>query len=334
MERKLCKILTVRRYCNSASFRSVFEWEDVIANKMGLQFKYDTFYKRYKICARIEKYLSTKVYHALVRKKEELCLFFVMTASIRSLCILDKNIIPVIIDFWLTTEDLPAFYKAYKECPLILITSAEVFSFLKQNNCPLPIEHWPLSLPDNVEVEYNKKIYDFCFIGRKDPFFVEMLNRYVEKYSDFEYVINNDDIENREYQTNKGIFIGKDTGRESYLDIIKKSKISVYSTPGVDKAKNVAGRFNQVTPRVLELISGGCYVLGHYPDNPDTEYYDLKSVVPQINSYSDFEFYMNLYRSKPSRDIVECRNYINKHNTSSRVVLLKNILKKHGIMLG
>ena len=155
-----------------------------------------------------------------------------------------------------------------------------------------------------------------------------------KKKSSNRFFLNNDDIENREYQTNKGLFIGKDTGRESYLDIIKKSKISVYSTPGVDKAKNVAGRFNQVTPRVLELISGGCYVLGHYPDNPDTEYYDLKSIVPQINSYSDFEFYMNLYRSKPSRDIVECRNYINKHNTSSRVVLLKDILKKHGIMLG
>lgn len=331
MERKINKILTVRKYCNKPSFKSVFEWEDIIAEKMKLKFKYDTFFKRYKIYTRIEKYLSARMYHLLVRKKRNLYLNFIMTASTKTLCILDKNTIPIIIDFWLTENDLPKFYKAYKHCPLILITSAEVFSFLKKHNCPLPIEHWPLSLSDNIEVKSDKKIYDFCFIGRKDPFFTEMVERYADKHPDFEYVLNNDDIENREYQTNKGAFIGKDTGRDSYFDIIRKSKICVYSTPGIDKAKDVIGRFNQVTPRVLEILSGGCYVLGHYPNNPDTEYYDLKSIIPQIQSYNDFEYYMNLYRSLPPRDIMECYNYINKHRTSSRIDLLKKILDRHNI---
>lgn len=331
MERKLSQILSARQYCNSASFKSVYEWEDIIADKMGLEIIKDTSFKRYKIYARIEKYLSTNIYYKFIRKKKQLRLCFIMTASTKPLCVLDKNTIPVIIDFWLTKEQLPHFYKAYRQCPLILITSAEIVSFLKENNCPLPIEHWPLSLADSVEIKSDKKEYEFCFIGRKDPFFVEMIERYSKEHPDFEYVINNENINQREYQTNKGRFIGYDTGRESYLNIIRKSKICVYSTPGIDKAKNVTGRFNQVTPRVLELLSGGCYVLGHYPDNPDTLYYDLRSVVPQINSYKDFEYYMNTYRSASPRNIMECYNYINKHNTTARIPLLQNILNKNNI---
>lgn len=331
MKRRVEKILTIRKYCNSPSYKSVFEWEDIIAKEMCLQFKFDTFFKRYKIYSRIEKYLSTSTYHALIRKRNDLTLFFVMTASTKPSCLLNKNVIPVIIDFWLTEEDLHKFYKTYSQCPLILITSAEVFQFLNNHHCPLPIEHWPLSLPDTVEIKSERKIYEFCFIGRKDPFFTKMVERYSNENPNFEYVLNNDDIENREYQTNKFVKIGKDTGRDSYFEIIRKSKICVYSTPGIDQAKNVKGRFNQVTPRFLEILSGGCYILGHYPDNADTEYYNLKSIAPQIKSYNDFKRYMDLYRSLPPRDIMECKSYISKHNTSSRIILLKDILSRHNI---
>ena len=254
-----------------------------------------------------------------------------MTATTKGNGMLDKNTIPVIVDFWLTEDLLQDFYKTYKFCPIVLITSAEVMSFLKEHNCPLPIEHWPLSLPDNIAVEEQAKQYDFCFIGRKDPFFVEKVERYANEHKDFEYVINVGDISKREYYTNKGRLISKDGCREAYLDIIKKSKICVYSTPGIDKAKDVKGRFNQVTPRLLELLAGGCYVLGHYPDNPDTEYYDLKSIVPQIQSYDQFELLMNYYRSQPPRDIQECRKYVANHYTSTRVDMLKKILVKYNI---
>lgn len=64
-----------------------------------------------------------------------------------------------------------------------------------------------------------------------------MLEKYASLHPDFEYIINNGDINNRKYVTNTGRFIAKDTGRTSYLDMIKHTKISCYATPGIDEAK-------------------------------------------------------------------------------------------------
>ena len=71
-----------------------------------------------------------------------------MNAQDIKVCDINKFTIPVIIDFWLKEEQLPAFYVAYKEVPLILLTNLEVYEFLKQHKCPIPIEHWALSYPD------------------------------------------------------------------------------------------------------------------------------------------------------------------------------------------
>ena len=330
MERYLSHIRTLRGYNHAPSYDIVFDWEDIIEKELGLSLVYYKkwemrFLKLVKILHLHHLYFQTK------KKSSKLTLFFDMVASSKPNCLFDQNTIPIIIDFWLKKEELQSFYNTYKNCPLILITSKEVYEFLISNRCPLPIEHWPLSLPDVVNVKYEEKNYDFCFIGRKDPFFVECLTRYSKKYPDFEYVVNNDDINHRTYHTNKGKFIAKDLGRSTYIDIIRKSKICTYTTPGYDKSKKQSDVFNQVTPRVLEMLSGGCYILGHYPENPDTKYYSLASMVPNVTNYEDFEYYMNIYRKASPRNIEKCKQYLRKHLTSARIPLLLNILQKHNI---
>ena len=110
-----------------------------------------------------------------------------------------------------------------------------------------------------------------------------MLEKYASLHPDFEYIINNGDINNRKYVTNTGRFIAKDTGRTSYLDMIKHTKISCYATPGIDEAKRETITFNQVTPRLFEMLCNGCMVIGHYPLSADTIWYNLSSVVPQLS---------------------------------------------------
>ena len=84
--------------------------------------------------------------------------FFVMRADVFKEPWLNKSTIPVIIDFWLNDSELPSFYEAYKDCPLVLITSAEVVEYLKTKNCPLKIEHWPLSIPDYMKPDRKEKL--------------------------------------------------------------------------------------------------------------------------------------------------------------------------------
>ncbi len=48
----------------------------------------------------------------------------------------------------------------------------------------------------------------------------------------------------------------------SYINLLRASKISFYSTPGIDGGEKRTGGFNPVTPRYLELLSAQCQLLG------------------------------------------------------------------------
>lgn len=331
--RKLTRIQSQRAYANYPSFKIVYEWEDILAKQLSLIIQKENKIK-IKFFRRFEKYGLTNLYHSFILNSD-LKIRFVMQAGTKKLCILDCNTIPVIIDFWLEEKDLQEFYEAYKYCPLVLVTSAEVFEFLKSNNCPLIIEHWPLSYPDIYKMDIDKvknKKYDFCIFGRPNPFFVRLLDEYCEKHPDFTYIHSTGTEKNRVFVDHNGNVVLKDTGRQSYLDMISKTKISCYTTPGIDESKKITGRFNQVTPRLFEMLTNGCSVIGHYPDNADTRFYELKSLIPNVDNYNEFEQALDALRTKPL-DFSQIASYMNKHYTSTRGTMLTEILKKHSILL-
>lgn len=331
--RRLTGILSQRSYTDYHSFKIVYEWEDILAKRLNIPIKEEGSFK-FKFFRRFENNGLVNIYHLLI-PQTSLNLRFVMQAKTNKLCILDCNTIAVIIDFWLEEKDLEDFYAAYKRCPLILVTSAEVFEFLKNNNCPLPIEHWPLSYPDIYKVDMDSiqdKVYDFCIFGRSNPFFIRLLDKYCEKHADFTYIHSEGTERNRSYIDHNGNVIAVDTGRKSYLDMISKTKISCYTTPGIDESKKITGRFNQVTPRLFEMLTNGCSVIGHYPDNADTRYYELDSIIPNVDNYEEFEQVLDSLRAKPL-DFVRISTYMAKHYTSTRVGMLESILKKYLIYI-
>ena len=280
----------------------------------------------------INKYGLAQFYNTFKFKRKKIALCFIMTAETKASCFVDKNTIPVIIDFWLKEEELDKFYKVYEDVPLVLVTNKEVYDYLKEHDCPLHVEHWALSYPDQYALEaiqWDKK-YEFCVFGRPNPFFLRMLEKYASLHPDFEYIINNGDINNRKYVTNTGRFIAKDTGRTSYLDMIKHTKISCYATPGIDEAKRETITFNQVTPRLFEMLCNGCMVIGHYPLSADTIWYNLSSVVPQVDKYEEFEKVLDEMR-KNCFEYVKISDFMRKHYTSKRIVDLIAILKNYNI---
>ncbi|MBR5904988.1 MAG: hypothetical protein IKZ51_00850 [Bacteroidales bacterium] len=139
-------------------------------------------------------------------------------------------------------------------------------------------------------------------------------------------------MDNRSYVTNKGQFVCADTGRESYLQMIASTRISCYTTPGIDESKPDSNRFNQVTPRVFEMLSNSCHVIGHYPNNPDTDWYDLSSIVPNVESYSDFEIQLERMLTEPF-DVANAHSFLSKHATSSRAKELYDLLEAHSITI-
>lgn len=179
------------------------------------------------------------IFQQLVNKNTLYLRFDSITGITRSAAI-KNNIVPVIIDFWLDDKDIPSFIKAYKGIRLLLVINREVYIKLREFGCPFPVEHWPLSILDQYSINEEsrfKKDIDFCIFGRTNPFFVELLDKYCETHPEFVYVSSKGFSSNRSYYTNKGESLPFDSSRDFYIDLIKRTKISCYSTPGIDESK-------------------------------------------------------------------------------------------------
>ena len=318
------------------SWRIVREWDEIVASTLGLKLKSENKLSRYLKWGVVNKYGCAELYNKLRLTSSNKTLYFAMSAETKTTCYIGKNTIPVVIDFWLKEKDLPLFYNVYKDVPLALVTNKEVYDFLKLHHCPIPVEHWALSFPDQYALSKESladKKYDFCFFGRPNPFFVRLLEQYAEQHPDFVYVLNQGNIDNRQYVTNKGDFVAKDTGRASYLQMMRQTKISCYTTPGIDEAKKETSIYNQVTPRLFEMLCNGVQVIGHYPeDGADVQWYGLKEVVPNVNNYYEFAHVLDRFRKEPFNFEV-INKFVCKHYTSQRANELRAILAKHHITL-
>lgn len=331
--RKVTKIFSERRWHFHPAWQIVYEWEDIIATKCKLNITVDNpLYN--KVFRRFEKNNLVNLYHKLCLKRD-IELMFVMNARIDKSCRHGKNSIPVIIDYWLDDCDISEFFEAYKFVPLMLITNREVYDILKSKHPPFPIEHWALSYPDKYELTEESifdKEFEFTLIGRPNPFFIRLLDEYCMKHPDFTYIKNNDNIHDRKFINHKGEIVADGNSRNSYLDMIKKTKISCYTTPGLDESKLDSNRFNQVTPRLFELLCNGCQVIGHYPIAADTEWYELPNIIQNVDNYKQFECVLDKMRttSFDKKSVIE---FMKRHYTSVRALELKKILGKYNICL-
>jgi hypothetical protein len=330
---KIRGILTERMNQNWRSAQIVYEWEDTISSHLNIPII--NVKKLYHIILwRIIKLKLGKllIFIDSLRPVNNYYLYFNMTATTDFKLTSFKNIIPVIIDFWLKESKLKEFYKVHSNCKLMLISSKEVYEFLKKQKCPIPIVHFPLSLPDKYiskDLLNYKKTIDFLFAGRRDTVFWNYIKMYEKENPDIEYVYQEMHGKIPSYISNKrGKLAGDYFSRELYTKLLQNAKITFYSTPGEDPSKEGANGFNQVTPRFLELLSSGCLVMGRYLDNPDTDFYQLNEFCIKITSYQEFKRTVELFSDEKfvKKQMSKYHSYLLGHSTSSRTILLKRII--------
>ena len=256
----------------------------------------------------------------MLKTRNALTFEFLMNASEEYRYKNFANYLPCVIDFFLDNEDeLRLFEEHHNNNKIVFISSKEAYDYLKDHECRLNIEHLPLSLPDKYSIspttQYNKE-YDFVLVGRQNPILREWLEIYEKKHGDLCYVKEGE--EKYAYYTNKGTYVGFVKGREDYISLIRKARIAIYSTPSMDSSRENAKGFNQVTPKFLEYIASGCHIIARYPQNSDTDFYELDTFACNCHSYDEFEKYVDNARNT----IVNMNiysNYLSKHYTSNRV---------------
>lgn len=318
-------IFTQRRIQKWPSFDLVHEWEDELANAIpnaDLYFKKDITAFGKHILFMLERGMKFLV-DQLFWKKQDV-FYFEMQPKLTGNLLNLSNVSVCIIDFYLTKEELPAFYQAYSNVKHLYISSREAYEFLMANHPQRRIEHMPLSLPDkyrlNKEKNFHKK-YDLVLVGRQNPILMEYLHEY-EKSHLINYVYRGE-LRNGHfpYYTNKGVFVGNVDDRAEYFKLLKLAKAAFYSTPGIDGDEKRTNGFGQVTPRLLELLACGCQVIARYRTNSDTVFYELDEITSHVTSYCDFEKALTNAINTPV-DLDRYEEYLKRHYTSE-------IVRKH-----
>lgn len=337
------KVLSKRSIMNGKTndkkhcFDIVYEWEDILAEELGYQIvlrsksEFDFDY----ICRKIYRRIGVpffRLFNLLDFRHGEKAIMFDVSTKQQDGIYNNKKYIPCLIDYFLDEIMYSNFLNAYRKNPLVLISSREVYEYLVTKECPLKVAHFPLSLPDQYRInEIYDKEYDLIIAGRENP----LLMKYVNEY---EYEYPQTRILRRRYEKGHFIYYLSATGeivgigdsREQYIELLKKSKIALYTTPGMDGTRKDANGWNQVTPRFLEEISAQCHIIARYPVNADTRWYEMDKICTCVKSYDEFKNMMNDFTQRDV-DINLYKKYLEKHYTSTRAKLLKQILKENNM---
>lgn len=300
----------------------IYEWEDIISKELNIPITSRSLFQRAAIRFGIHSTLFSTYCNSL---------YFITNAEYNDFTINKKNIFPFIIDFFLKDNQLQQFYSKHSRNKVVFLSSPFDYEYLLENNCPIPISLVAYSLPDKYAIEGKKfdKKYDIVLTGRQDPLLYSFFKEYINKHPDVSYVKRGkdcDDCMDSRYYLNGKELIGEILTREQYMALLSQAKVSLYGTQGYVKNDITTG-FYHVTPRFLEIIACGCQVLAHYPDCPDSKYYQLSEFSPSIESYEAFEHYMDKALNSHI-DLSNYSTYLKQHYTSMRVRQVVDLLKE------
>ncbi|MDE6523346.1 MAG: hypothetical protein K2L17_11045 [Muribaculaceae bacterium] len=316
------KIVSNRNFEKRSWWDIVYKWEDIISKELSLpikplniiQFGFQIFQNFFN------KALPLNIQPNNLR--------FVMTARPKFYGEFGRQDIPIIIDFFLSDNKAIDFLNTVKKQKIVLISSKEVYDYLINiGGNSHQIKHWALSLPDELAItpqtKFEKK-YDLVLIGRLPKTFQNYVDKYRERHPSFSIVTKRVEDGAFNYYDSSGNYVGNANDYQGYIDILRKSRIYLYTTPGLDSDKKTNG-FSQVTPRFLEVVSAGCNIIMHYPKNSDTDYFELPKFGRSIQTYEEFEESVE-EALKCEPDMKFRSEYLQKHYTSVRSQELKNIL--------
>lgn len=333
------KVMKSKANIDKYFFDICFEWEDILGKVLDWQIdtrsnfevKFDECCRKFYKKIRIPVY---RMFRLFDKRRNNVVFMYDMTTKEQDGIYNEKTYIPCIIDYFLTEERYPNFIHAYRNNPFVMISSREVYEYLIEKKCPLKIYHLALSIPDNyvkMDVRYEKK-FDLVMFARQNPVLEQYVERYAGVHEDFKLL-------KRRYDNGHYIYYDAKTAetvcygdtREQYMDIVRMSKVALYTTPGMDGTREKAGSWNQVTPHFLEEVAGQCHVIARYPDNADTRWYEINQICKCVESYEEFEQLMDRYR-KEDVDLEAYEKYLQKHVTSQRARVLRDIMKENQII--
>ena len=323
-------ILTERRFHPGGAHHIIYEWEDILCKELKASMRDIPPLWINKWENRIRRILHFHIIDLFVCHKYYIK--FMMYAMSSDNMWNSPYIIPYIIDFYIPKDNLQAFFDSTCRNKYVFVSSMEAFVLLQKH--PLfdkkKYYHVPLSISDKYSIYNNTKFckkYDCAMLGRSDNKLMSFVDRYASLHPEFTYVtrdVNDDVFTYYLYSGGRRNILCTGNAHDIYLDIMKSCKVGLWSTRGLEDLK--CNGYNQVTPRLFELMISGCQIIARYPLNPDIEYYNVHEICPSIEDYSAFEKRLDIYLAGQI-DIISYCNYLSQHYTSVRAKQIKKYIE-------
>lgn len=313
----------------------IYEWEDDYSRALKIRIKsycklIDRFWNAFYLFIKkvhLEDFCQ-KIDAFLYYKRKKILVFTLYPRTYYSLYS-SSNKIPFIIDFDYGV-DLKTFYRVYKNCEKIIISSRVAYEYLIENKCPLNIVHVPLSIKSKLNIDridIKDRKYDI-FIARQNPVLMEYLKQFEQKHPEVNYVVrkweDNKLYSGSAYYSNKDGRLGSFSDRKAYFELLANSKVAFYSTTGSDMPQS---RFmNHVTPALLEYLTAGCQIIIRWYDTPDSKFFNLPQYFVNIKTYEIFEKKLEEYLSTVQNPYEICDDFLRKYGFGSQYEIFKEQL--------
>lgn len=325
MESNSKKIFSERKTTGLTWYQVAFEWEDEYSKILNLEiaemsapYTEDT---KKTICGE-----AANILRPFRIKKDNWNIAQVMYPRL-SYRYRKLSVIPIYLD--VPKKWVKKIIWETRKLPIYFVTCYDAYEMIKgmgKENC----SYLPLSIPDRChEKIVPTKEFDVIQIGRKNSVLHEYMMKYCACHPNVEYVYR----DNGGYRSTIRGLIGEAVTREDYMNLLKKAKISLVSTPAVDGEKDFGG-FDFFTPRFFESVACYCHLIGRYTDNSEAGFFNMKSICKNIITYDMFE---KCIEEKLAISCLEnLSNYtqfINTNLTSARAEKVKDELRNAGILI-
>ena len=149
---------------------------------------------------------------------------------------------------------------------------------------------------------------------------------YCKEHPEVEYIYQGQNASLSYVSTTRGD-IGKLPGRKEFVDMMRRARVSIVSTPKCDNSRDVFGGADLVTARVYESTVFYCHLIGRYTDNEETRELELGKICPNIQDYDEFKTTMDQYLSGKEIDKDLYCSFIDKHLASTRAKYIKKCIE-------
>lgn len=312
------------------SWDIVYEWEDIFAKELNLKILRYSWVKNAFLNLVFNKRTKNFIKYKFIQTHQKSYdLAFLMSISNAKYFYKSKKVIPIIIDVW--GHEISEFIYLFRKSKIIFVTSFDVYKKLQSSTISDKVHYIPLSISDiwYKNHEYVSRDIDVLQLGRKNIVLHDYALKLFIENTSLNYVYQERIKGDLHYiSTTKGD-LGVYNDRAKYMELLKSSKISIVSPPGIEDNKNTFG-MNPVTPRFYESAINYCHMIGRYPLNNDFTKNGIQSVCHNVDSYEDFKeqvyTLINLDNSKLRN---KYENFIQEHLTTNVVKLFKEEILKY-----